>query len=196
MRDGYHDVPAGKLANVVTYLEMRAPVAYSRIEASEFEISHVQNPDLDWYRSLFRSIGEPWLWFSRLRLTDKELQAILDDAAVDVFALAYQGVDQGLLEFDRRKLPDVEVAFFGVTPALIGRGAGRALLAHGLDAEWKHHPQRIWLHTCTADHPGALSFYRKFGFEPYKRAVEIADDPRLTGDIPRTAAPHVPIIGS
>jgi GNAT superfamily N-acetyltransferase len=196
MRDGYHDVPAGKLANVVTYLEMRAPVAYSRIEASEFEISHVQKPDLDWYRSLFRSIGEPWLWFSRLRLTDKELQAILDDAAVDVFALAYQGVDQGLLEFDRRKLPDVEVAFFGVTPALIGRGAGRALLAHGLDAEWEHHPRRIWLHTCTADHPGALSFYRKFGFEPYKRAVEIADDPRLTGDIPRTAAPHVPIIGS
>jgi GNAT superfamily N-acetyltransferase len=196
MRDGYHEVAPGKLANVVTYLEMRAPRSYPKSQTSTFSTRHVERPDVDWYRRLFRAIGEPWLWFSRLRMSDDELQRILSDPAVDVFALSCEGNDQGLLEFDHRNFPDIEVAFFGVLPELIGKGAGRALLTHGLEVEWRHRPERIWLHTCTADHPGALSFYRKFGFEPYKRAIEVADDPRLTGDIPRTAAPHVPMIGS
>jgi len=194
MQDGYTDVPAGKLANVVTYLEMRTPPVDWPPTTSEFAIRRVEQPGLEWYRRLFREIGEPWLWFSRLRLSDDELRAILGDARVDIFALSHEGRDQGLLEFDRRRFPDIEVAFFGVTPALIGKGAGRALLAQGLRLEWSHQPQRIWLHTCTADHPSALGFYRKFGFVPYKRAIEIADDPRLTGEIPPGAAPHVPVI--
>ena len=195
MGDGYHELPAGKLANIVTYLEMRTPPPPATDPtAAGYAIRRVTKPDLGWYRRLYRAIGEPWLWFSRLRLSDDELGAILHHPAVDVFALACDGEDQGLLEFDRRDLPDIELAFFGVTPSLIGKGAGRALLAHGLPLEWQHHPRRVWLHTCTADHPSALAFYRKMGFEPYKRAIEIADDPRVTGEIPREAAPHVPIL--
>jgi hypothetical protein len=29
---------------------------------------------------------------------------------------------------------------------------------------------------------------------PYKRGIEIADDPRLTGDVPRDAAPSIPLL--
>jgi GNAT superfamily N-acetyltransferase len=195
MHNGYTDLPPGKLANVVTYLEMRTPPPVpSRPTMSEFAIRQVAQPGLDWYRQLYRKVGEPWLWFSRLSLSDNELRSILHDSAVDVFALSHAGTDAGLLEFNRRSFPDIEVSFFGVTAALIGKGAGRALLQHCLAWEWGYHPQRVWLHTCTADHPGALAFYVKFGFTPYKRAIEIADDPRLSGELPRTAAPHIPII--
>jgi GNAT superfamily N-acetyltransferase len=193
--DGYNDLPPGKLANVVTYLEMRQlPANLAARTMSEYAIRLVEKPDLSWYRRLYREIGEPWLWFSRLRMSDDELRGTLHHPAVDVFAPSRGGPDVGLLEFDRRSFPDIELSFFGVTPDLIGKGAGRALLAHCLPLEWQHEPRRIWLHTCTADHPGALAFYMKFGFEPYKRAIEIADDPRVTGDIPRNAAPHVPIL--
>jgi len=195
MRDGYTDLPPGKFAAVVTYLEMRKPPPdVPTLTMSEFVIRRVTHPGLDWYRRLYRRIGEPWLWFSRLRVSDDELRATLDDPALDIFALSYAGEDHGLLEFDRRCMPDIEIAFFGVTTEMLGKGAGRALLAHGLAAAWKHKPQRIWLHTCTSDHPSALPFYLKCGFVAYKRAIEIADDPRLTGEMPRTAAPHVPIL--
>jgi len=195
MEDGYTELPPGKIAVVVTYLEMRTPPAAWPPTSSEFNIRRVERPELEWYRRLFREIGEPWLWFSRLRLRDDELRAILSDPAVDFFALSQDGRDQGLLEFDCRNFPDIEVAFFGVTPALIGTGAGHALLGHGLKLEWEQHqPRRVWLHTCTADHPSALRFYQKMGFVPYKRAIEIADDPRLTGEMPSDAAPHVPLI--
>lgn len=195
MHNGYTDLPPGKLANVVTYLEMRTPPPVTLASTtSEFLIRRATQPDLNWYRRLYREIGEPWLWFSRLRLSDDELRAILHDPAIDVFALSHAGADRGLLEFDRRRFPDVELSFFGVTPALIGKGAGRALLQHCLPLAWEHHPQRVWLHTCTTDHPAALAFYTKFGFVPYKRAIEIDDDPRVSGEIPRAAAPHIPIL--
>jgi len=189
------DLPPGNLANVVTYLEMRTPyvgLAYPTL--SGYTVRLIERPDLNWYRRLYREIGEPWLWFSRLRMSDDELSGILHDPAVDLFALSHRGVDRGLLEFDRRSFPDIELSFFGVTPQLIGKGTGRALLAHCLALEWEHKPQRVWLHTCTSDHPSALAFYIKFGFVPYKRAIEIADDPRVTGEIPPKAAPHVPMI--
>jgi GNAT superfamily N-acetyltransferase len=195
MGEGYMHVPAGKLAAVVTYLEMRAPQPDPASPIlSGFTIRRVTEPDLDWYRELYRRVGEPWLWFSRLRMSEEKLKAVLHDKAVDVFALSYGGEDHGLLEFDRRQMPDIELTFFGVTTEMLGKGAGRALLAHTLPIEWAHQPKRIWVHTCTSDHHLALAFYRKAGFVPYKRAIEIADDPRLTGDVPRDAAPHIPLL--
>jgi len=125
MLEGYTDLPPGKVAAVVTYLELRAPPHLPPTPTmSDFAVRRVLQPDLDWYRKLYRVIGEPWLWFSRLRLSDDELRTILHDPAVDVFALSHAGEDHGLLEFDRRRFPDIELSFFGVTPALIGKGAG------------------------------------------------------------------------
>jgi GNAT superfamily N-acetyltransferase len=195
MQDGYTDLPPGKLAAVVTYLEMRMPrPASASTTMSDLAIRRQEKADLDWYRDLFRQIGGPWLWFSRLRMTEDKLGAILHNPDVDIFVLSHNGVDGGLLEFDRRRMPDIEILYFGVAPALFGKGVGRALLEHCLPLEWAYHPQRIWLHTCTFDHPRALEFYIKAGFVPYKRAIEIMEDPRLTGDLPRSAAPGIPIL--
>ncbi|MBM3929314.1 MAG: GNAT family N-acetyltransferase, partial [Sphingomonadales bacterium] len=53
---------------------------------------------------------------------------------------------------------------------------------------------RVWVHTCTLDHPKALGFYRASGFAPYKRTVETFHDPRATGILPVDTAPHVPYL--
>ena len=45
-----------------------------------------------------------------------------------------------------------------------------------LEEVWSRNPRRVWLHTCTLDHPAALGFYVKHGFRPYRRAIEVADD--------------------
>lgn len=63
-----------------------------------------------------------------------------------------------------------------------------------LEHAWKPDTRRVWLHTCTFDHPGALRFYRKCGFEPYQRGLEIFNDPRLNGTLARTAAAEVPLL--
>lgn len=195
MGSTFLDIQAGKIAAVVTALEMtERPPRRAVPTRDRFAVRRVARPDLDWYRNLFRRIGTAWLWFSRLRLDDAALAAILHDDAIEVSALSVDGRDEGLLELDFRVSGEVELAFFGVTPSLVGHGAGRLLMDIALDRAWAAQPRRVWVHTCTLDHPGALAFYQRSGFVPFHRQIEIADDPRLDGTLPPNAAPHVPLI--
>ena len=192
--DGYSDVPTGKIAAVVTHLEMTERPALRPDPAGAWTLRRVASPDLDWFRGLYRRVGEEWLWFSRLRMADAELAAIVRSPMVDVHALVHEGRDEGLLELDFREAGQCELAFFGVTADLIGGGAGRWLMNRALEQAWSRQVSRVWVHTCTLDHPSALAFYQRSGFRPFRRQIEIADDPRLDGTAPRDAAKHVPII--
>ena len=193
--DGLIDVAPGKIAAVVTHLRMLAPCPPRPApERGDLSLRRVAEPSTAWYRELYARVGETWLWFSRLRLEPVALAAILADPQVEVFALACAGRDQGLLELDFRVEGLCELAFFGLTPAMVGQGAGRLAMNHAIARAWARPIGCLWVHTSTLDHPNALAFYLRSGFCPFKRQIEIADDPRLTGYLPPEAAPNVPII--
>ena len=98
---------------------------------------------------------------------------------------SHEGRDEGLLELDFREPGQCEIVFFGVTAKLVGTGAGRWLMNRALELAWSRPVERVWLHTCTFDHPAALAFYQRSGFRPFRRQVEVVDDPRLDGTAPR-----------
>ena len=127
-------------------------------------------------------------------MNDAELAAVIQAAGVEVYALVMDGRDEGLLELDFREAGHCELVYFGVTASLIGTGAARFLMNRALELAWSRDLPRVRVHTCTLDHPSALAFYQRSGFRPFRRQIEIADDPRLDGTAPRTAAKHVPII--
>lgn len=193
--DGYTDLPPGKIAAVVTYLEMRERPRLPRLRKPEGWSLHRLNPDRDRYKALFRRIGEPWLWFSRVVMSDDALAEILDDPGVEALALNDGRTDIGLLELDFRPQGEAELSFLGVAPESIGQGAGRFLMQEAIRRAFARPITRFFVHTCSLDHPGALAFYLRSGFTPYRRAVEVADDPRLLGFLPLEAAPHVPVLG-
>lgn len=199
LSDGYTDLPPGKIASVVTYLEMRQKPELAAVAAPDgISLRRVAKPDLNWYRNLFRRVGAEWLWFGRLAMTDEQLSKALWEAQTEVFALSESGEnedeDKGLLELNCTEPNEVEIAYFGISSDLIGKGAGRFLLHRALEEAWSHKPKRVWLHTCNLDHPRALEFYRKAGFVPYKFSVEVSDDPRLIGLLPLEAAPQIPTL--
>jgi GNAT superfamily N-acetyltransferase len=195
MPDDCIDVPPGKLAAVVTSLEMfsRPPLRPEHADA-DWRLRHEPQPDLRWFRDLYRRVGLDWLWFSRLRLSDQALAAIIRHPAVGVHALQVADVDKGLLELDFREPDTCELSFFGVTQDLIGTGAGRWLMNRAIEIAWSRPIRRFWVHTCTHDHPSALPLYLRSGFTAFRRHVEITDDPRIDGTLPRADAAHVPII--
>ena len=192
--DGYSDVPAGKIAAVVTHLEMTERQVLPDNTQGVWTLRRVETPGLDWFRELYRRIGEEWLWFSRLQMTDGQLAAKIQTPLVEIYALVHDGRDEGLLELDFGSAGECELRMFGVTEKLIGSGAGRWLMNRALELAWSRAVTRVWLHTCSFYHPAALAFYRRAGFRPFRRQIEIADDPRLDGAVPRSAARHVPII--
>ena len=101
-----------------------------------------------------------------------------------------------MLELDFREDGQCELAFIGLVAALTGQGHGRWLLAEALRLAWRDNVKRLHVHTCTLDHPAALSAYRGAGFVAYKRALERFPDPRLLGILPTGCAPQVPLCGT
>jgi len=185
----------GELAAVVTSLEMRDRPKPRPLPASPLRLLPWRDATPDAYRTLFRRVGAPWLWFSRLMLDDAALAAIIHDTAVDLYAVVDRaGIEIGMLELDFRASGECEIAFFGLVPELTGKGHGDWLMAHALALGWRSQVKRMWVHTCTLDHPGALGFYRRHGFTPFARAVETFADPRLIGVLPREVGPQTPLI--
>jgi GNAT superfamily N-acetyltransferase len=189
-------VTEGELAAVVTYLEMRSP-ATVEVPASTLDLHRITEPDPERYRALFHLVGESWLWFSRLILSDEDLRAIIQDPGVELYAVRDgNGRDVGMLELDFREPRQCELAFVGLIPDLAGLGHGRWLLAEAVRRAWREDIERVHVHTCSLDHPAALSAYRRAGFAPYKRAIERFPDPRLLGILPKDCAPQVPLLGT
>jgi GNAT superfamily N-acetyltransferase len=190
-----NELPPNELAAVVTYLEMRERPS-AEVPSSTLQLRRVAEPGAEQYRALFRKVGEPWLWFSRLVLDDNKLEAIIRDPAVELFEVAAVEAVVGMVELDFRQPGECELAFIGLVPELSGQGYGKWLLARALRLAWREGISRVHVHTCSLDHPAALSAYRRAGFTPYKRAVERFPDPRLLGILPKDCAPQIPLLGT
>ena len=166
-------VPGETVPVTVTFLEMTSPD--QRAPAPEpvepAAIVRAECPTVSFYRYLYNTVGADWNWHMRRRLSDEELAAIVHDDRVEIFVLQVRGVPAGFVELDRRIEGEVEIAYFGLVPEYIGRGLGAFLLGWGLGRAWSHGPRRVWLHTCSLDHPRALDVYRRAGLVAYRREV-------------------------
>jgi GNAT superfamily N-acetyltransferase len=192
----YTAIEPGQIGTIVTSLEMTRRPALRALPPSELQLIRWETPAANKYRTLYRRVGEPWLWFSRLQMTDDQLTAIIHDERVMIWAVSDKsGIELGLLELDFRETGQCEIGFFGLVPELNGKGHGRWLMGIALQAAWGYKGiGRVWVHTCTLDAPGALGFYCKSGFTPFRRQVETFPDPRLSGLLSRDAAPQIPLI--
>jgi len=192
--DGYTDIAPGKIAAVVTYVEMLVPLPFGDASSSGVSLRRVQNPEAGWYRSVYRRAGAQWLWFSRLEMTEEQLIRVLHRPTTELWIAEHEGSEIGIAELDRSQPPNVEIRSFALFPEAIGHRLGRAFMTRLLEKAWSGETTRVWLHTCTLDGPAALIFYMKCGFRAYKRAIEVADDPRIHGILPADVAPQIPII--
>jgi len=192
----YDPVADGELAAVVTYLEMRSP-SEQPVPSSALSLKRVEVPQPEHYRELFGRIGGPWLWFSRLIVDEAHLATIIQHPKVELYSVTDEnGAEVGMLELDFREPHECELAFIGLVPELSGKGHGRWLLAEAVNRCWREGITRVHVHTCSLDHPAALSAYRRAGFTPYKRAVERFPDTRLLGILPKDCAPQIPLLGT
>ena len=192
---GYSAIAPGNVVSVVTCLEMRQKPELKPLALPEgFSLERYVQGDIDEYRALFRKVGADWLWFSRLLMSDDALAAVLAKETSEIYVIRHQGKDAGLLELDFSVSGEAELVFLGLIAGTTGKGVGRAVMNAATGLAWAKPIHRFWVHTCTFDHASALSFYQRSGFTPYAFRVEVQADPRLTGALPLTAAPHVPII--
>jgi GNAT superfamily N-acetyltransferase len=153
----------------VFYLEMLAP---SRLAVPPprqgLTVIHARKPTVPFYRFLYDTVGRPYHWHSRGKLSDAALAATIQDPLDEVHVLHVEGTPAGFAELDRGTEDEIELVQFGLMPEFIGQGLGKWFLQETVDRVWSYQPRRFWLHTCTLDHPAALPNYQKAGFSLYK----------------------------
>lgn len=194
---GLTPVPPDRLATVVTTLEMRAKPRPRPLPASPLRLVRWAAPPPERYRALFRRVGAPWLWYSRLALDDAALIAATHRAQTQVHAVVDRaGIEVGLLELSHPVPDGCTLDYFGLVPELTGQGHGGWLMALAMQLAWRPGVAVVSVNTCTLDHPRALGFYRAQGFEAVARTVETFPDPRPLGLLPPDAAPQIPCLAS
>ena len=181
---------APQLRMVVTHLEMKARPAQPTLPAPRrTALLRAEQPTLSFYRYLYNTIGERWLWYERRAMDDAALASIIHDPGTEIYVLYSGGVPAGYAELNRRAKKEIELAYFGLMPEFIGQGLGRYFLSWAVNCAWAYEPERLWVSTNNFDHPRALQSYQRAGFAPYHQEVLIFDDPRASGLIPS----HVPV---
>jgi GNAT superfamily N-acetyltransferase len=153
-----------------TYLEMTSPDALRplRVADGDLDISHCADCSIELFRSLYADVGREYRWVDRLVWTDDEVRAYLADPAVTIWLLTVSGTLAGYFELRRDADGGVEIAYFGLLPGFTGRRLGAHLLTEAVERAWSMGARRVWLHTCTFDHPAALPNYLKRGFTVFK----------------------------
>jgi GNAT superfamily N-acetyltransferase len=183
----------------VTQLETRRPAAPvpARPPAMPRPITfqRLRKSTTSFYRYLYNTVGEPWLWYERRQTDDETLRLLIADDSIAIVVLYYGGVPAGFAELDTRvvasKPRDASLlAYFGLIPDFIGCGLGRFFLNATIQLAWEQFPaDRLVVRTCTLDHPAALPLYQKCGFVPTGQQTTRILDPRKLGLLPADAGP-------
>ena len=121
------------------------------------------------YLYLYSEVGRNYHWVDRLIWTDEQIHAYLSKPSVSLWVLYSAGAPGGYFELRQHEDGSVEIVFFGLVKEFIGRGFGKYLLTIAIKQAWNQTTNRVWVHTCTLDHPAALSNYIKRGFKQFRQ---------------------------
>jgi GNAT superfamily N-acetyltransferase len=194
LNDRNVDMRPAEIDVVTTFLEMTEKPKHppSARPMGSYALMRLDRPPVGYYRYLYNTVGEPWFWTDRRRMSDDELASEIHAEGVDIFVLHSAGVPAGYVEIDSRSKPQIAIQCFGLMPDFIGRGLGRYLMNWSVDFAWSLGASRLTVDTCTLDHPKALESYQRAGFRPIRREHARIVDPRLEGLIPTHVEPRLP----
>jgi GNAT superfamily N-acetyltransferase len=138
---------------------------------ARLEQATVVLPELN--RFLYTAVGGDWWWTDRLGWTYADWLSWLDRPEVTTWIASVGGTPAGYVELEGQDGGAVELAYFGLVPRFVGLGVGGWLLHRAVEAAWDEPgTRRVWVHTCSLDHPAALANYQARGFEVV--AVEVS----------------------
>ena len=154
----------------VTHLEITSKEQWVRraCGTSDIEIREcvVKQPRLN--RFLYEYVGGDWHWVDRLVWTAEQWRDYAANDNLRTFVAFRQGSIAGYYELQSQEGGSVEIRIFGLTPPFVGRGYGGPLLDNALANAFAWEARRVWVHTCSNDHPNALNNYLKSGFRIFK----------------------------
>ncbi len=155
---------------MISYLEMHSPESLLAKEAARgLEVRECRIPQYQFNRFLYHYVGAPWGWSDKLSWTDARWQDYVETPRLRTWIGYLEGSPAGYFELQQQEEGNVEIAYFGLVERFMGMGFGGYLLTQAIRAAWSWEgTRRVWVHTCTQDHPNALKNYQARGMQLYR----------------------------
>ena len=137
--------------------------------SNNVKINKINKISVNLYKKIYKEVGSKYNWISRLKLNEKELKEIVHNKNVEIYLMTVKGLFVGFLELDYRSLKEIKIVHLGLTESFIGKGYGKILLNFAINKAKKIGITPLTLQTNSLDHPNALMFYQKNGFQVFSR---------------------------
>jgi GNAT superfamily N-acetyltransferase len=132
-------------------------------------------PELN--RFLYTAVGGDWYWVDRLSWTYEQWLEAVGSNDHRTFVCYWHGTPAGYYELKKHEDGSVEILYFGLIHAFMGMGLGGWLLSHCIEQAWDWGAVRVWVHTCSLDHPAARGNYEARGLQHYYTEHEYRELP-------------------
>lgn len=166
------------MAKTVTYLEMNNPGDLRPGQVVPELFLRRVDGNLPLMRNAHAQVGAPYGWRSASR-TDQEWHERMQSHPLrQYWLITLKKETVGVADLEPQPGGDVEITTFGLLPEYVGRGLGGYALTLAVQQAWASEAvmspvvRRVWLHTCSFDHPNALRNYQRRGFRVYRVKVE------------------------
>ena len=159
------------------YLKMNSP---SELRADDdprgLVVAECTVKQFEYNRFLYALVGKRWAWTDKLSWTDLQWRAYAESENLRTWVAYFEGTPAGYFELQMQDAKAVQICYFGLSERFLGRGFGGYLLSRAIDCAWAWGASRVWVHTCTLDHPGALRNYKARGMQIYHTDEAREDD--------------------
>lgn len=154
---------------ITTYLEINSPKEFiEKRNTKGLAILEAELKEFRFNRYLYSLVGETWSWTDKLKLSEDEWKNYAESNNLRTWVAYYRGSIAGYFELKTDSEFNVEIVYFGLTPMCIGKGFGGFLLSSAIKFAWEEcKAKRVWVHTCTLDHPNAINNYKSCGMKIY-----------------------------
>ena len=152
------------------YLEQTSPSSLiEKTDPKGLEVREAKIKQYQLNRFFYQLVGEPWKWTDRLVWSDDAWRDYAENENLRTWVAFMQGSPAGYFELQRQQGGEVEIALLGLAPRFLNLGLGGYFLSRALQSAWSWEgTQRVWLHTCSLDHPHALKNYLARGMKLYR----------------------------
>ena len=153
------------------YLEINSleDLKTKAVPSESFSIKEEDKNNFALNKFFYKQIGKKHEWVDRLIWQDKNWIDYVSNENLKTLILRKEKDIVGYFEllFDNN---ECEIAYLGILEEYIGKGYGGFLLSEAIRLGFTY-SRRIWVHTCSLDHPNALENYKSRGMKIFKTEI-------------------------
>ena len=135
-------------------------------------------PDFQLNKFFYKQVGKKHRWIDRLIWSDEKWMTYISNKNLETYVISKSDELVGFFELlYNPELKETEISYFGLLEEYIGKGIGGFALSSAIRKSFEKNINRVWLHTCTLDHPNALKNYIARGMTVFKKEnIKILDN--------------------